>query len=78
MSPGPAQGDRARIATKRPTDATIDAISSGNRHHGMRFARNVETGTEAATTESTRTRESTVTRVRSEPMRPFHTSRTTR
>jgi hypothetical protein len=38
----------------------------------------VDTGTDAAATDSTRTRESTVTRLRSEPIRPFQTSRTSR
>ena len=59
------------IATNSPTAATTEIISTGKRHHGSRLARKVDTGTEAAATDSTRTRDSVVTRVRSDPSRPL-------
>ena len=39
------------IATNRPTAATTETIAIGNRHHGSRLARKVDTGTDAATTD---------------------------
>ena len=68
---GPRRAAVAMTATNSPTAATTETMSTGKRHHGSRLARNVETGTEAAATESTRTRERVVTRVRSDPSRPL-------
>ena len=75
---GPRSAAVAMSATNTPTTATTATISIGKRHHGTRLARKVETGTLAAATASTRTRESTFTRLASVPSRPFHTSRTMR
>lgn len=63
-------------ATNRPTEATTATIGTLNRHHGNRFARNVETGTVAATTATVRTTPSRRTRVASDPNLRRHTSRT--
>src|SRR5512139_1419487 len=68
---GPRSAAVAMIATNNPTAATTDTMATGNRHHGRRLARKVDTGTVAATTDSTRTRESTLTRLRSDPRRPL-------
>ena len=59
------------IATNRPTAATTEIIATGKRHHGRRLARKVDTGTDAAATEITRTRDSVLTRLASDPSRPF-------
>ena len=68
---GPRRAAVAMIATNSPTAATTETMSTGKRHQGSRLARNVETGTEAAATDSTRTRDSVLTRVRSAPSRPL-------
>ena len=54
----PAGRPSAMTATNSPTAATTEIMSTGKRHQGIRLARKVETGTQAAATEITRTRES--------------------
>src|SRR6478609_5291380 len=62
---GPRRAAVAMIATNSPTATTTEIMSTGKRHQGSRLARKVETGTDAAATEITRTRDSVRTRVRS-------------
>lgn len=74
---GPRSAAVAMSATNTPTGHDGHHLDR-ERHHGTRLARKVETGTLAAATASTRTREGTFTRLASVPSRPFHTSRTMR
>ena len=59
---GPFSAATAMSATKSNTETTTDSIGIEKRHHGMRLARKVEAGTEAAQTARVRTQRSTLRR----------------
>jgi hypothetical protein len=75
---GPQSASTAMIAVQAATEATMASIGQLERHHGMRLARNVAAGTDAALTATTRASPSQRALVPRLPSLPFQTRRTRR
>ncbi len=75
---GPRRVMRVMRSAKKAIARVTPTIALGTRHHGSRLARKVATGTDAAATAMARVHVRIRRRVRSEPIRPRHTSSTKR
>ena len=75
---GPDSATAAMRATNNPTAPTTPSMGGSTRHQGNRLARNVEAGTLAAATATTRTALRAPSRVWGEPTLPVHTRKTRR